>query len=530
MSEQRFFNHRERIALYLAEDGRCAQCGTELKPGWHADHITAWSHGGDTDVVNGQALCPTCNLKKGDKTQLDNKNPLRNWQREALELYDQHQGKTFLVEACPAAGKTRFMAEVVFREHAKGKADAFVIVVPSEALRYQMSKDFHDETGIQLNPEWNGMTPLLHGRYKGVVVTYAWVAYPGHALLLRKAISRQNTLITLDEVHHASEEDGAWGKSAHESFDQASRILLTTGTPFRGDGNAIPWVNYDKEGKALPNYSYNYGRAVVDGVVRQITFNHHEGTMEWMNEDGKQKATFADKVNKRGESERLRTALYADGEHVGALMERGFKKIYELQKEDPDAAVLFITMNQEHAGDVATRIRKEHGVNSIVPISSDPASADMIKSFKDSQATCIVAVRMVSEGVNIPRIRVIVYLTNIVSELFFMQAMGRAMRIEPDHDDPTAWVYIPDDERLRTFAQSMMDASDKALTTREKRTNKEDNGEDKQPSLFYDPISSTSEQIRATVGDKNISPFELSYAATMLASNQKALVGFTPRR
>ena len=123
---------------------------------------------------------------------------------------------------------------------------------------------------------------------------------------------------------------------------------------------------------------------------------------------------------------------------MGALMERGFKKIYELQKEDHDAAVLFITMNQEHAGDVATRIRKEHGVNSIVPISSDPASADMIKSFKDSQATCIVAVRMVSEGVNIPPIvHIIIYIMIFcLSTFLYASNEEKLMRIQPDHDEP----------------------------------------------------------------------------------------------
>src|SRR5258708_39900040 len=95
------FNRRQRIALYLASGGVCERCGVELAPGWHADHEQPWSHGGITDVINGQALCPTCNLKKGDKTQVESKKPLRKWQREALELYDQHQGKAFLVEACP---------------------------------------------------------------------------------------------------------------------------------------------------------------------------------------------------------------------------------------------------------------------------------------------------------------------------------------------------------------------------------------------------------------------------------------------
>ena len=61
----RLFTKRERQALYIAADGKCQICGRELSKDWHADHIVPWANGGETDVINGQALCPACNLKKG---------------------------------------------------------------------------------------------------------------------------------------------------------------------------------------------------------------------------------------------------------------------------------------------------------------------------------------------------------------------------------------------------------------------------------------------------------------------------------
>ena len=62
---RRAFSTSERVALLLAAEGRCAECGGELEPGWHGDHVTAYSRGGETRAANGQALCPRCNLKKG---------------------------------------------------------------------------------------------------------------------------------------------------------------------------------------------------------------------------------------------------------------------------------------------------------------------------------------------------------------------------------------------------------------------------------------------------------------------------------
>jgi len=65
MAEPREFSQWQRTLLYHAADGKCDRCGTELGPDWHADHKVPWSRGGPTKVVNGQALCPPCNLKKG---------------------------------------------------------------------------------------------------------------------------------------------------------------------------------------------------------------------------------------------------------------------------------------------------------------------------------------------------------------------------------------------------------------------------------------------------------------------------------
>lgn len=64
MSARRF-GPAARVALFLAARGRCLLCGAPLRPGWHADHVTAVSDGGATAPANGQALCPRCNLAKG---------------------------------------------------------------------------------------------------------------------------------------------------------------------------------------------------------------------------------------------------------------------------------------------------------------------------------------------------------------------------------------------------------------------------------------------------------------------------------
>lgn len=516
--DSRRFNRKQRTALYLASDGRCALCGVELEQGWHADHEHPRVHGGPTDVINGQALCPTCNLKKGKKIQMRERRPLRKWQQEALVIYDQHQEKAFLLEACPAAGKSRFIAEVVQREINKEKASAILIVVPSAALRIQMALDFHEETGIQLDPKWNGNgVPLAHDGFMGAVVTYQWLS--SNAQLARNKVSRQITLAVLDEVHHAQDEK-SWGEALRVALEPATRILLTTGTPFTTNGNKISFVNYDEQGLSIPDYAYNYGMALTDGVVRTIFFNHHQGEMTWDSEDGTQKATFDDKLSKRDIGRRLRTALHEDHEHIGVLLKEGFLKLRELREDDPDAAMLVVAKDQDHAKKLAKRMQKEFGINPIVAVSEDgDVASGAIKSFKHSGEQCIIAVNMISEGVNIPRIRVVVYATNVTTFLYFMQVLGRAMRTEADHDDPTAWIFIPADKRFHVFADKLMKECEEALIKREKREAPSTSVDIDQDTIWFNPLSASFSNVIATVNGISIDANELAIAATFKTSN-----------
>jgi 5-methylcytosine-specific restriction endonuclease McrA len=63
----RRFSRSDRAALFVAAGGVCQRCGRQLDNSFHADHVKPWSAGGTTDVLNGQALCAGCNLRKGAK-------------------------------------------------------------------------------------------------------------------------------------------------------------------------------------------------------------------------------------------------------------------------------------------------------------------------------------------------------------------------------------------------------------------------------------------------------------------------------
>ena len=64
---KRFFDKRQRSILIWLSGGICSICKTQLLNNFHADHIKAFSNGGQTITKNGQALCQKCNLTKGKK-------------------------------------------------------------------------------------------------------------------------------------------------------------------------------------------------------------------------------------------------------------------------------------------------------------------------------------------------------------------------------------------------------------------------------------------------------------------------------
>jgi superfamily II DNA or RNA helicase len=508
--------------MWIAQGGKCALCGSELTPGWHGDHVTPWSKGGVTDVVNGQALCPTCNLKKGSGDMSGRMAPLE-WQEEAIAKFEAHQGMGFLCEATPGAGKTILIAEIVHRLFERREAEACVIVVPTVGLKQQVYKVVAEQAGIELDHAWDGTCSLVRTKYRGAIVTYAWVAMNAGALRLH--VSRQPTVGVLDEVHHANH-DMSWGKALLEAFEPAVRILLTSGTPFRSDMGRIPFVGYvpfPDGWQAIPDYSLGYGRALNLGYVRSIFFNRHGGTMEWRDETGAQQASFdQNDLDTLAQSRRLRTALDPAGDHLGGILREAVHKLDELRVKDTDAGGLVIAMDQEHAKRIAARMRRELNADPVVVISEAADALRKLRAFADSERRWIVAVRMVSEGVDIPRLRVCVFASNVVTELYFRQAVGRVVRVQRNHQDHTAYFYICDDPRLRDWAQTMTKERIIALREREEQEEraKRERLEGDEP-LFL-PVSSTFHIAGTDIGTDSLLPNLLAYAEELRRDTPEA--------
>jgi superfamily II DNA or RNA helicase len=380
---------------------------------------------------------------------------LRPWQRAAFDGFTALDGDNtnFLAVATPGAGKTTF-ALACARWALAEERRRLVVVAPTSHLKIQWSLAAH-RLGLQLDPEWTpsgGIAKDVHG----IVTTFQQVA-TGNTANVLKGICH-DAFVILDELHHAGD-DKAWGDAVRLAFSTAHRRLCLSGTPFRSDTASIPFVRYD-DGQAYADYEYGYGDALRDGgVVRPVYFPRVDGNMEWSAPDGAVlSASFQDELARDQVSQRLRAALSLEGEWLPHVLQQGHERLMHLRESHPQAGGLVIAMDQEHAQGIARLIRSRFGTPADVVISDDPGASKKITAFAESEAPWLVSVRMVSEGVDIPRLRVGVYASTVSTELFFRQAVGRFVRWQAGRASQQAFVYLPDDVRLRTHAFQIMES------------------------------------------------------------------------
>ncbi|MFC4114768.1 DEAD/DEAH box helicase [Nonomuraea zeae] len=379
---------------------------------------------------------------------------LRAWQQQAFDLYFRREPRDFLTVATPGAGKTTYALRIASELLANGVIRAVTVVTPTEHLKRQWA-DAAGKVGIGIDPEFKNSQGTTSRDYTGVAVTYAQVAM--HPALHRARTEGRKTLVIFDEIHHAGDAK-SWGDGVREAFEPATRRLQLTGTPFRSDDNPIPFVGYeeDAEGfkRSIADYSYGYGPALDDGVVRPVIFLAYSGEMKWRTRAGDEiAATLGTPLTKDQLSQAWRAALDPKGDWIRQVMQAADRRLTEVRRGVPDAGGLVIATDHETARAYARHLRNITGEGATVVLSDDPGASKKIKAFTASEDRWLVAVRMVSEGVDIPRLCVGVYATSTSTPLFFAQAVGRFVRARKRGE--MASVFLPSVPTLMGLANEM---------------------------------------------------------------------------
>ncbi len=423
---------------------------------------------------------------------------LRAWQQGALDAYIQKQPRDFMAVATPGAGKTTFaltLASYLLHNHI---VQQVTVVAPTEHLKKQWA-EAAARIGIKLDPDYSAGP--LSKEYHGVAVTYAGVGV--RPMLHRNRCEQRKTLVILDEIHHAGDTK-SWGEACFEAFDPAARRLALTGTPFRSDTNPIPFVAYaegaDGVRRSVADYTYGYGDALADGVVRPVIFLSYSGNMRWRTKAGDEVAArLGEPMTKDAISQAWRTALAPTGEWIPNVLRAADQRLTEVRKSIPDAGGLVIASDQDSARAYAKLIREITGGKATVVLSDDAGASKRIDEFSQGDDRWMVAVRMVSEGVDVPRLAVGVYATTISTPLFFAQAVGRFVRSRRRGE--TASVFLPTIPMLLGFANEMEAERDHVLDRPKKDGGEED------PYAEEDKLLAEAEKQQDEVTEEQL-PFE----------------------
>ncbi|SFN01785.1 Superfamily II DNA or RNA helicase [Pseudonocardia ammonioxydans] len=369
--------------------------------------------------------------------------PLRAWQRSALARYLATSPQDFLAVATPGAGKTTFALRVAAELLRDRVIDAVTVVTPTEHLKYQWASAAV-ASGIAIDPEFRNSAGGTSGDYHGIAVTYAGVA--AHPMLHRNRTENRRMLVILDEIHHAGDAK-SWGDAVYEAFEPATRRLALTGTPFRSDDNPIPFVEYIPDADGSPrsraDHQYGYAEALADNVVRPVVFLAYSGTSNWRTSAGEEiSARLGEPLTREQTAMAWRTALDPAGDWIPSVLAAADKRLQSHRDGGmPDAGGLVIASDQTTARAYAAILRKITGDAPAIVLSDEAGASDRIAEFAESQERWMVAVRMVSEGVDVPRLAVGVYATSASTPLFFAQAIGRFVRSRRQGE--TASVFVP---------------------------------------------------------------------------------------
>jgi superfamily II DNA or RNA helicase len=444
---RRRFSKRERWAVWLAQDGRSAKSGELLGVDFHADHRVPWSKGGHTSIENCDVLTPTENLAKGAKMK-----SRFEWQDQFVRAWQSWPGPNFFLCALPGAGKTRGARRIARLWVDEGCV--VVVVGPTNPIKRNWRTEFQRD-GLMLDANFYG---ALRAGYHGVVTNYQ--AVKGQSLAFRKLCSDRPVLLICDEIHHASEGDtSSWGKDLREAFELAEKRLLLSGTPVRSDRETTSFLtiepyfddNDEEKHRYKMHFQYDWPRALEERVVRTLVFPRVKMDSVKVEFPVKGLQTFTN------DEDQYLTYALDDRPFALSLLRGANDKLTELRKSDTSAGGLVVAKNVKHADIMVELLRTIGETPVIVTSKEDEDSVDVIEEFRASTKRWLVSVRQVSEGVDIPRLRVLAYLTNYVTDLAFRQLVGRVARRQENETDDSAhgFVFIPESSNLVKLAEAI---------------------------------------------------------------------------
>ena len=380
---------------------------------------------------------------------------LRSWQSSCITRALEHFTVTphFFCQATPGAGKTRMAAELASRLLEQDRIDLVLCFAPSCQVVEGFRSTFAEVLGRRLDGQIGAV---------GAAYTYQAMEYRDEGFW--QLLDDYRVFVVFDEIHHCAGHDpllsNAWGQQIlHRIQDRAAFTLALSGTPWRSDDKAIALARYSSpEGHLICDYRYGLKEAVADGVCRSprivLLDNQKVKLTEELGADSSVRL-FPSIAKLLGESPVTYEELLRHDEVINPILDLGCSKLSELRHIKPDAAGLVVATDIEHAQQIALAL-EAMGEECRIVTNKTPDAQQVINAFRSSACRWIVAVGMISEGTDIPRLQVCCYLSRIRTELHYRQVLGRVLRRTGESDDQ-AWLFMLAEPTLQGFAERIAD-------------------------------------------------------------------------
>ncbi|MGM0785620.1 MAG: DEAD/DEAH box helicase family protein [Pseudomonadota bacterium] len=411
--------------------------------------------------------------------------PLRDWQsaclRQALDSLSPERPH-FLCQATPGAGKMLMAAVLADELLSRGEIDYVLYLGPTRAVVQRAIDTLSEVTGRP-----------LHGKLGASGAGFTYHALQ-HRLEELKCLARQaRVLLIWDESHHAAGSDGRgesanqWGMALMALERHVRYTLALSGTPWRTDGSCLPLLRYvevaepvpqDERDEAdetrqsqrllQPDYVYTLKEAIRDGICRypqiELVDNRSIALTRFHPRTGRKETRRYPSIPHVLRHPQVHYAsLVRDDAPMERVLALGIERLEALRRQDPGAGGLVVAADIEHAEEIAQRLEDAHQSVCLVTSRSPNAHA-LLETCRDARTAWIVSVGMVSEGVDIPRLRVCCYLSHIRTEQHFRQVLGRIIR-RTGADDSDCVFYALNEPTLRRFARRLSDDLPQDLAT-----------------------------------------------------------------
>jgi len=416
----------------------------------------------------------------------------RQWQQQLIQLLrrrldgEAKANDDLLVFAGPGAGKTLGALLAFQAMQREQQLQRFLVFCHRTSILEQWQKAAA-RLDLTLMP-WPGCGEDA-ALADGLLLTYQSAGRQPQ--MLREALQAwpaKGVLAIADEAHHLGVDPddpsaAAWGQTFLEVTAPMRLRLGLTGTPFRADNlgfcaaRRIQTIhNGERVEQIQPDLCVEPRELIAAGDVRPLEFRFQDGWVEH-SQEGRPDRDVSPLSQEQRESWRarnLRRAIrLADGSGIGKqVLIQAQKRLRCLRESHPEAAGLVIARDIDHASAIASALREEgHRVDLVH--SQDPEAGERLNNFQTGDADWLVSIDMCAEGFDAPRLRVVAYLTTVVTRSRFLQGITRAVRMTPElaTSEPVprhpSYVFAPADPLLMEYARSWSVAEPYVLRSRE---------------------------------------------------------------